>query len=577
MKKKVFAVILAAAMTLSLAACGGADTSAASSSTTTDTTATTETTEATDTSADTAETTEVAEATEPEGMQDGKFTETRKISVEVYDREGATPANDNVWTDWIKAQMLDRYNIEVEFVAVPRWTEVDQINNLLAAGDAPDICYTYDYSTIQTYANMGGVVDLNEYLAEYKPMLTNLWDLLGDANIYYDQDPALGTVWCVEGLRNNTYRINTFVRQDWLDALGLAAPTTTAEFHDMLVAFKDNAETLLGADADKMVPFEVTSDVGWTAAPLIESFMDPAITDKEFYVNGYDDRKFTENGTKEAIRTLNGWYNEGLMWNDFAISETSVGEDLIKAGFVGAFCQNYDMPFRNGVDSYNAILKATYGDGAKFVSVNCFNDKNGKYSHYSYSSAGDRKSFFPATNDEILASLLYLDFISSQEAIQYLQTGEEGINHVVLDNGAIAIQAVSEENVAYTQNSGNNIDLTMTCNGLRLATPELTNQSLAYAYAEVDPADVITAMQLADQDAIMPKAVNVGTIEAEAEATDLAGKRDETYCKSVVCAPADFDATWDAGMADYLAAGGQAIIDERTEKFEATYSSDMID
>ena len=186
MKKKVFAVILAAAMTLSLAACGGADTSAASSSTTTDTTATTETTEATDTSADTAETTEVAEATEPEGMQDGKFTETRKISVEVYDREGATPANDNVWTDWIKAQMLDRYNIEVEFVAVPRWTEVDQINNLLAAGDAPDICYTYDYSTIQTYANMGGVVDLNEYLAEYKPMLTNLWDLLGDANIYYD-------------------------------------------------------------------------------------------------------------------------------------------------------------------------------------------------------------------------------------------------------------------------------------------------------------------------------------------------------------------------------------------------------
>lgn len=573
MKKKVLAVILTAAMTLSLAACGGSTTEPAAP-------AATETKEETTTEAAPAatETEVVEEAAEPaiEGFADGKFTETRKISVEVFDRDGATPAADNVWTDWIKAQMLDKYNVEVEFVAVPRWTEVEQINNLLAAGDAPDICYSYDYPTIQTYANMGGVVDLNESLAQYKDLLPNLWAWLGDENIYYDQDPAEGTVWCVEGRRNNTYRINTFVRQDWLDTLGLAAPTTTDEFYNMLVAFEENKETLLGADADKLVPFEVTADAGWTAAPIIESFLDPDMTDKEFYVNGFDDRKFTENGTKEAIRLLNQWYNEGLLWDDFAISETSVGEDLIKAGFVGAFCQNYDMPFRNGVDSYNAILKATYGEGAKFVAINCFTDKNGKYSHYEYSAAGDRKAFFPATNEEVLASLLYLDFISSPETVEYLQIGEEGINHTVLESGAIAVAAVSEENVAYTQNSGNNIDLTMTCNGLRLATEELTNQSLAYAYAEVDPADVVEAMRVADVDAISPVNIQVGTIEAEAEGTDLTGKRDETFAKAITAAPADFDSVWDTGMSEYLAAGGQAIIDERTEKWDATYSSENI-
>ena len=574
MKKKVLAVMLAATMVLSLAACGGAETA-----TTTAPAASEEKTETTEAEvpAATEEVVEEAAGPDADGMQDGKFVETRTISVEVYDRDGNTPADNNYWTDWIKAQMLEKYNVAVEFVAVPRWTEVEQINNLLAAGTAPDICYSYDYSTIQTYANMGGVIDLNEPLAQYKDKLTNLWDWLGDENIYYDQDPSTGTVWCVEGRRNNVYRTNTFVRQDWLDALGLAAPTTTDEFHDMLVAFQENADTLLGADASKMVPFCVTSDVGWTAAPIIESFMDPDITDKEFYVNGYDDRKFTENGTKDAIKLLNKWYNEGLMWKDFAISEAASADDLCKAGFVGAFCHNYDYPFRNGVDSFNAVLKATYGDSAKFVAINCFNDKNGNYSHYQYSPAGDRKSFFPATNDEVLASLLYLDFISSPEVVEYLQKGEEGINHTVLDNGAIAIAAVSEDNVQYTQNSGNNIDMTMTCNGLRLSTAELTNDSLAYGYAEVDPADVLTAMQVADQDAITPVNVSVGEIAAEAEGTDLTTKRDETFCKSIVCSEADFDATWDNGMDEYLAAGGQAIIDERKAAFEATYSSENID
>ncbi len=32
-----------------------------------------------------------------------------------------------------------------------------------------------------------------------------------------------------------------------------------------------------------------------------------------------------------------------------------------------------------------------------------------------------------------------------------------------------------------------------------------------------------------------------------------------------------FDAVYDAGMADYLASGGQSIIDERREKLEAVY------
>jgi len=545
MKKRILSVLLVLCMCFSLAACGNKEET-------------------------------VSGGTE---FKDGKFTETVKITVEVYDRgnDGGSDPTNNMYTDFIKKGMLEKYNVEVEFVAVSRWEEVQQINNLLAGGTAPDICLTYDYPTIQTYAGMDGVLELNQYLEEYKDLLPNLYNWLGDTNIYWDKDPNTGELWAIEGKRADIKRINTFVRQDWLDKLGMKAPTTTDEFEAMLIAFKDNAELLLGDDADKMIPFSVSYDVGWRAANIIESFIDPAMTDKEYYINGFDDRMYTQNGTKEAIRLLNKWYNAGLMWNDFALysSGDSTEDDMIKAGYVGAFQHNWDYPFRNGEDSIQANLKRIVGENAAFVAIDCFENSNGDYAKRAYSSAGDRKIFFPATNDEPLASLLYLDWISTPENIQYLQIGDEGVTHTKLEGGGVAIIPATGNAI---QNSGQNIDYTITCNGLNLMNAEDTAKSAAYNYAGVDPSYVQTSIETALNDAITVKNVNVGAIASEeGMGTALGDKRDIGFDKAVIAAPADFDKVWDENMSDYLKAGGQKIMDERKEKWEATFgSSDML-
>ena len=545
MKKKILAALLACCMCFSLAACGKKDEA-------------------------------VSSGTE---FKDGKFVEPVKITVEVYDRgnDGGSDPTDNMYTDFIKKGMKEKYNVDVEFVAVSRWEEVQQINNLLAGGTAPDICLTYDYPTIQTYAGMEGVLELNQYLEQYKDQLPNLYNWLGDTNIYWDQDPNTGELWAIEGKRADIKRINTFVRQDWLDKLGMKAPTTKAEFENMLVAFKDNAKLLLGDDADKMIPFSVSYDVGWRAANLIESFIDPAMTDKEFYVNGFDDRMYTQNGTKEAIRLLNKWYNDGLMWDDFALygSGDTTEDDMIKAGYVGAFMHNWDYPFRNGEDSIQANLKRIVGEDAAFVAIDCFENSKGDYAKRAYSSAGDRKIFFPATNDEPLASLLYLDWISTPENIQYLQIGDEGVTHTKLPGGGVSIIPATGNAI---QNSGQNIDLTITCNGLNLMNPEDTAKSAAYNYAGVDPSYVQTSIEVALNDAITVKNVNVGAISAEeGMGTALGDKRDIGFDKSVIASKADFDKVWDENMSDYLKAGGQKIMDERKTKWEATFGdSDML-
>jgi len=573
MKKKVLSVLLASAMVLSLAACGSQ--SAEAPAPATDNAAPADDTAAAP--ADTADTTEAEPATASE-LTDGKFAETRHITVEVYDRgnDGGSDPTNNMYTEYIKKGMLEQHNVEVEFVAVPRWTETEELNNLLAAGTAPDVCVTYSYPTILQYANMGGVIDLQEAVEQYKADTPNMWDWLGEKNILWDKDPNTGSLWAIEGKRAEQQRIVTFVRQDWLDALNLKAPTTTQEFEDMLVAFRDNADTLLGKDAKKMVPFSVSYDVGWRAANIITAFKDPNISDKEYYVNGFDDRMLTEPQTKEAVRLLNKWYNDGLMWKDFALYQAgdSTEDDMMKAGYVGAFQHNWDYPFRNGEDSINANLKRNVGENAKFVAIDPFENSEGKHAKWIYSPAGDRKIFFPVTNDEILASLLYVDFISSPEVIKYLQAGDEGVTHNVLDSGAIQIVAAEGDAI---QNSGKNIDYTITCNGTWFGDPDLAALSLAYGYAEIDPADVSQADKCAMADGMEPANVNVGEIAAEASAGDkLSSKRDQIYDQAVSAAPADFDSVWDSGIADYLSDGGQDIVDERTAKWEATFSGDML-
>lgn len=505
-----------------------------------------------------------------------RFTETRKITVEVFDRGldgGKTPPEDNFYSEWIKEGVLRDHNIEVEFIPVPRWTEPAEIANLLAAGDAPDVCVTYQYPVIQQYANMDAVVDLGQYLDKYASILPNLWDWLGEYNLKYDEDPVKHTIWAIEAKLANRTRINTFVREDWLNELGLGEPTSLEEFEAVLRAFKDNAETLLGADAGKMIPFSTSFDVGWRINHITSAMMPSNISDRDFYVYGFDDRLFMQqNGqaAKAAAALVNKWYNEGLVWKDFALygAGDTTEDNLAKAGYVGAFIHNWDYPYRDAENGITGQLHITVGDDANFIAVEPFKDDAGKYKKV-LPNPVDRKVFFTATNDEPIASLLYLDWITKFENRRFLQIGEEGVTHEVVEGGAIKTLAGPGDKI---MNSPNNIDYTITINGLELGDPELTAKSLALGYAGVDARLITKAFAASTRDGITPPHVQFGEIRSEEGMSQiLAEKRDQVLNQSIVAPVSSFDPIWQSGYADYLSSGGQAIIDERAAKWKEFY------
>ena len=500
---------------------------------------------------------------------DGRFTTTRKITVEVFDRarEGGTPVENNFYTDFIKEGMLRDHNVEVTFVPVPRWTEVDVLNNLLAAGDAPDVCVTYSYPTIVTYGTMGGVTDLTPYLKDNEDMLPNLWELLGDENIFWDLQPENNVLWAIEAKLFINKRLNTFVREDWLKKLGLEEPTTLEEFEAMLVAFKNNAELLLGPNADKMIPYSTSYDIGWRNDHLLTSFVPEAFTEKDKYTHDFDDRHLLYPNYKEGVAVLNNWYNQGLIWKDFPLYEAgdSTEDNLLKAGYIGAFIHNWDYPYRNGEDSIQANLRREQGEDANFIAIEPFPNDDGIYRKY-LAAPIDRKVFFPATNKEPVASLLYLDFLSKLDNRRFLQIGEEGITHEVAENGAIQTLPVQGEKI---MNSPNNIDYTITINGLDTGDAEKNILSIALGYASVEPRFIERAFELSSKDARYSLNYSVGVITAEEGMnTVLPNKRDTLLTQSVAASADQFDTVYDSGFADYLNSGGQAINDERLAAFE---------
>lgn len=506
-----------------------------------------------------------------------KFKETRKITVEVYDRgnAGGSKPEDNYYTQYIKDGMLRDHNVEVTFVPVPRWTETEVINNLLAGNQAPDVSVTYSFPTIQTYANMGGVLDLGPIIEENKDLLPDLFGYLTEANIYWDRDPNTGTIWAIEARLNILNRINTFVREDWLNKLNIPAPTTLQEFENMLIAFRDNASTLLGADADKMIPFGLSSDVGWRTDHLTTSFSPTNLTDKDVFVNGFDDRHFLFPNYKEGIRVLNKWYNQDLIWKDFSLypAGDTTEDNLMKMGYVGAFMHNWDYPYRNGDDSIQVSLQKLVSPDAAYVAVEPFKDDKGTYTKY-LSGPVDRKLFFPASNKEPVASLLYLNWISKLENRIFLQFGDEGVTHEVLPDGSRKTLATDGDKI---MNSPANIDYTITSNGLDLGDPELTVKSIANGYAGIDPKYIEIASKITTNDGRVGKNANVGQIKSEdGQGQALKEKRDTILNQSVVAPVDKFDSIYDSGLQDYLNSGGQAIIDERKAAWEQLFGSETM-
>ena len=144
---------------------------------------------------------------------------------------------------------------------------------------APDVIFTYGQSTFLNFATQGGLVDLAPSIAklgEGNNIETYVGDVMNMGNIDGKQYALLSK----RGAANP--RHTAYIRQDWLDELGLPMPTTKQELIDTLYKFKE-------AKPD-YIPWAMNgrTDTEKTYLNFVGSYVDFAdLKDQYCYSEGY--------------------------------------------------------------------------------------------------------------------------------------------------------------------------------------------------------------------------------------------------------------------------------------------------
>jgi len=471
------------------------------------------------------------------------------LKVEVFDRnnlKNGETANKNKWTEWIRERVLEELNIDVEFVPVPRSQEVDKLNVLMATGDAPDIVFTYNQNVVFSYAKDGGLLDVSELLKEHGQELTKY---LGDEVLAYGE--IFGKQYAIPAKRAFLGDASALIRKDWLDKLNLPVPATTEQFLETLRAFKERDPGGLGS---KTIPYGTIAFDGSynvNSRLLLQSFIQR--DDEETFYTNYE---FMMPGFKDGAKFFNTLYNEGLMSKDFPLDKDGKKfESDFTNGYIGAISQTGIHVFDSGLMD---MLQKNVPE-AEFIAMDAFTDRNGNHPKEIY-SAMDKYILIPKTSKNAVAAVQYLNWMANMDNLTMLVNGIEGEDHKLVEGTAVAIIDPDRPN--------NRFDLSIITNGIDYGSDAENIKSLVMnktpQYAEL--ATSLLNTSLVDG---YSKPRFDRPIDAEIKYSSLLDdKKDEILTKAATAKPADFDAVYDSGAAEWLATGGQEVLDGRNKAYK---------
>ncbi|TLS51510.1 extracellular solute-binding protein [Paenibacillus antri] len=495
-----------------------------------------------------------------EGTDGAAKGERVTLKVEVFDR-GNSPAGstitDNYMTNLIQERFGDPNGIDMEYVPVPRSEEVEKLNVLMASGgDVPDIVFTYDPNTFNRYAEQGGLTDVGALLDEHGP---NLKAFLGEDVLAYGK--YKGVQYAIPAKRSVLGKYASFIRQDWLDKLGMPVPQTTEELYTVLKAFKEQDP---GGTGGQVIPLGMTI-ASAQYEPLIWSFIKPTTEEEKYTLTqqlGSNDYPTLLPGFKDALQFMNKLYNEGLMSKDFALDKDKkkLGED-VSTGKIGFFSEDDINPFYDN-GSYETLQ--TNVPGAILAPVDVYANEEGKHAKPMYAPNG-MYIMIPKSSERAVEAIKYLDWMATADNLFELQNGVEGENYTMVDGIPVAVENPTEEAANRLYNVG---DMVIVSNGKQLGSMELNLKARAMQMPPEFQDEVDAAQRVANTDVFAPVLLDRPIAAQTKYGTTLLDKFNEMIVKTTMAKPEQFESVYETMLKDYMASGGQAILDERKAVYQ---------
>ena len=545
---RVVAIFMAAAMTTTLlAGCGGSGSSAAASES-----------ESTTSEASSEASTGEAAASGSYTDYSAGFPERVTIQIPVYDRgfENWNVA-DNYYTQWVQQEFGEKYNVDVEYVAISRSNEVTDYMQMIAAGTAPDIIMHYDMPQAVSYYDEGAMQDIDyDELAFYAPTYwakmqetIETYGTIDDhqAFIFAERDPYY-------------YNWVTLIRKDWCDQVGMEVPTTWEELQEVLAAWQ---EAGLGTYNHELIIGSFTYFYPW---------IEEGTTDEELAL--YLDLNvapFTWSATENYLRAFNEMYNAGTLDPNFYLTTDDAME---KGKFVSGECGTYSFYMSNGTDVFTSLLaNDPNAEVAILNSTPSIVAEGYTPYYYEYPSYGMIMGINSQSTDEERAAVyMFLEWLSQPENLTYMQYGVEGETYTVGEDGINTLVADYTGEAALSQNQNKDY-WCLVVESITYGDEEMdltANKSLLAPAGYEDLIQQSYDMCKANEDAGLISPIFTSVVESSADYTaDLKALWQEAYVACITAAPEDFDATYEEYCQEYLDAGYQDILDEKQELIDA--------
>ncbi len=369
---------------------------------------------------------DTSEVVEPEERGD--------ITVSVYDRGSVPPEegtiDKNRWTDFL----IENGPADVEFVVIPRWESREKYNVLFASGGAPDLVFEFDTTYRNSLITQKQLMPINdlieEHSVEYKALLEQYPILRklatrADGNMYeFGRLNGLGTNHLL------------WVREDWLENVGLPVPTTTEELYAVLDAFVND-------DPDKN---NKKDTLGMGVSFVGGNLLNQMFQDVNYKIQGDTIVRTWENSFAKStfIKKL---YTDKLIDQDFL---TDNGGEKAKQDFITGKLGVYGV---NGGDAFNIFegLK-TNVPTAKVIAIPLPASEFGQFGPV-INNPAQGTAVINANAKDPVAVMKYVDFLVRESTMMTLNYGIEGEHYKINDKGCAVPIDVDKNKIEQNWNS----------------------------------------------------------------------------------------------------------------------------
>ena len=366
----------------------------------------------------------------------------QKETITVVIGDGSATFNGD--TNWMTKFYEEKTNVHVNWIVAPLEQFKERVNLALASAEKIDAVIAanhtltaYTFNEYMRFSEQGVILPIQDYIETdtvYVKQNLNVqpgWRevlTLPNGNIY--AFPTLNDCY------HCRYYGKMWINMEFLKNVNLKVPTTTEEFRQMLIAFRDRDANGNGNPNDEIPMMGAIDNFGAKVDTyLVSAFIYNDGQNRLFLNNGKVVAAYMEPEFQEGLRYLNQLFREGLIAKD-SFTANRNERNLINSA-------KYESTIGAIPNIHYVIGSRETGQPVRWIDYEPIPPLKGprglqvtRYDHYQKFMTTEAAGFIPATAKNPALIMRWLDWFHSEEGNIILRYGEKGTGWIDPEPGA---------------------------------------------------------------------------------------------------------------------------------------------